>query len=260
MSNVCVELAKCAWLSSRLQLQLIRRTRIANASGNRQSAIGSHNRNHNQKRNRLSMPTCNDMLTSNDNLIERNEPICIAIARWRWRRCCSGTVCLCFGRRNVYLRTYLGVECVVLQLSNCLGINKMACSSNNVNVQQIPKQTNRRRRSGGSHWQRRWSEVSKQKSRMSADWYYPVRQLHSYTHTHTPIYRQRLWNMAVSLNAFPFSISVAAIFHLRCQTARHLSYVMPYTMATWCSSSLAFLLYMKMSVTFAIIGLLIIGK
>lgn len=65
------------------------------------------------------------------------------------------TVCLCFGRRNVYLRTYLGVECVVLQLSNCLGINKMACSSNNVNVQQIPKQTNRRRRSGGSHWQRR---------------------------------------------------------------------------------------------------------
>lgn len=150
----------------------------------RQSTIGSHNRNHNQKRNRLSMPTCNDMLTSNDNLIERNEPICIAIARWRWRRYCSGTVCLCFGRRNVYLRTYLGVECVVLQFSNCLGINKMASSSNNVNVQQIPKQTNRRRRAGGSHWQRRWSEVSKQKWRMSADWYYPVRQLHSYTHTH----------------------------------------------------------------------------
>lgn len=62
---------------------------------------------------------------------------------------------VCFGRRNVYLRTYLGVECVVLQFSNCRGINKMACSSNNVNVQQIPKQTNRRRRAGGSHWQRR---------------------------------------------------------------------------------------------------------
>lgn len=108
-----------------------------------QAAI--ENRNHNQNRNRLSMPTCNDMLTSNDNLIEQTSQFALplpadvgvevaqglsafalAVAMFIWERILEWSAWFC----NF----------------NCLGINKMACSkasSNNVNVQQIPKQTNK---------------------------------------------------------------------------------------------------------------------
>lgn len=146
---------------------------------------------------------------------------------------------------------------------NCLGINKMArsrqceCATNS--------KTNKQVDAAELHWHwlrwvsARWSEVSKQKWRMSADWYYPVR---SYTHLHT--HTEQTDNMAVESRmdfhlAFPlrpyFICAVGLSYGRDCKTfvirqvhsrCLHIRY----------ARSLAFLLNIKMSGTFTIIGLL----